>query len=123
MEERHDWPYTAGGNNAPPLRLSASTDRQGTRHATSGTRMLRRHIWAVLGGLLVLVGIVGSTLAATGDAHAEAESSQRAFLSPSQEIAAALGAVHLTGHHPLEGWHEPAPRQGAQVRGKAWRTS
>ncbi len=52
--------------------------------------MPQAHIWAVLGALLVLVGIVGSTLAATGDAHAQAESSQRAFLSSSQEIAAAL---------------------------------
>ena len=74
MKERHDWRYTARGNNTPPLRLSAST---------------------------------------IGVAHAHAESSQQAFLASSQEIAAALGAVHLTGRHPLEEWHEPAPHKGA----------
>ena len=131
MEELHHWPYTAERNNTPPLRLSASTNGQGTQ-------------------------IVGSTLAAAGDAHAQGESSQRVFLSSSHEIAAALevalqheedlvvdteafvvgnpraseakflawaGAVHLTGRHPLKEWHQPAPRQGAQVRSKAWRTS
>ena len=60
--------------------------------STSGVdnRRLRRHIWAILVAMLVVGGIVSSTLAATGDAHAQGETSQTAFLSSSQEIAAVL---------------------------------
>jgi len=73
MKERQNWRNKAGGNNAPPLGPSASTN------------------WVP---------------------PAQAESWQRAFLSSSQELAAAVGAVHLTGRHSLDGWHEPAPTQG-----------
>ena len=50
MEEVQHWSYTAGRNKTPPLRLSASTNGQDAQDATSGKRMLRRHIWAMLGG-------------------------------------------------------------------------
>jgi diguanylate cyclase (GGDEF)-like protein len=95
MEEVQHWPHTAERNKTPPLQLSASTHTKATQHRTSGKRRPRGHIWGTLGALLVLVGIVGSVVAATGVAHAQAANSQRAFLSSSNEIAAVTGLALL----------------------------
>jgi diguanylate cyclase (GGDEF)-like protein len=92
MDEVQERPYAAEPNKRPPLSLSlsASANGKGLKLRTADNSTLRRHIWAMLGATLVVVGIVSSTLAATGDAHAQGESSQKAFLSSSQEIAAVL---------------------------------
>jgi diguanylate cyclase (GGDEF)-like protein len=88
--EEVQWPYAGRRNKTPPLRLSGSANGQGTQNAASGKTTARRHVWAMFGALLVLVGLACSTLAATRDAHAETVKSQKAFLSSSQQIAAVL---------------------------------
>jgi diguanylate cyclase (GGDEF)-like protein len=98
MDEVHQRPYTADRNKRPPLCLSAplslpayangNGNGKEPRRQTGDDRTPRRHVWAMLGAMLVVVGIVSSALAASAVAHAQGASSQRAFLSSSDEIAA-----------------------------------
>jgi diguanylate cyclase (GGDEF)-like protein len=90
MDEVHQQPYAAERHKRSPLSLSASSNGKGPQHRSASNGTLRGHIWAMLGAMLVVVGIASSTLAAAGNAHAHGERSQRAFLSSSQEIAAVL---------------------------------
>jgi len=90
MDEVHQRPYAAERNKRPPLSLSASANGKRPQRQTASNGTLRGHIWAMLGATLVVVGIASSTLAAAGDAHAQGDRSQRAFLSSSQEIATVL---------------------------------
>ena len=52
--------------------------------------MLRTHSWAVLVVLLVVVGTMGSWLAASGFAHSAGQKSHKSFVTSSAEVAATL---------------------------------
>ena len=58
--------------------------------------MLRSHVWAILGALLVVAGSVGSVIAANVVVRNATQTSHRAFVTSSNEIAATL---HLTIQH------------------------
>jgi diguanylate cyclase (GGDEF)-like protein len=72
------------------VRMSASTGDAVPRRSLSN-RVLGQHTWAFLGALLVVTGTVGSTIAASTDAHFGAERSRAAFVASSADMAAVLG--------------------------------
>ena len=53
-------------------------------------RILRKHVWAVVAGLLVLLGAFGSVLAANAVGHNAAINSKKGLIATSQEIASTL---------------------------------
>ena len=56
----------------------------------SQTSVHRTHVWGVLGVLLILAGVIGSTFAALGVAHDAASNSRKTFVASSKEIASTL---------------------------------
>src|SRR5665213_249437 len=56
----------------------------------SQTSVNRTHVWGVLGVLLILAGVIGSTFAALGVAHDAASNSRKTFVASSKEIASTL---------------------------------
>ena len=64
--------------------------RRREEESVSLKQILRKHVWAVLAGLLVLLGAFGSVLAANAVGHNGAVNSKKGLIATSQEIASTL---------------------------------